>query len=389
MFVSDTAAQSELIDAIDAAHERLGRAHRELLTLIARADSAEVWIERGARDTAHWLSIRYGQSAWKAHRWIEAASALEHLPRTADALACGELGIDKVVELSRFATPQTESDLLRWAKNVSCGAIRRRADLALDAKIQEERDAERARSLSWWYLEEGRRLGIQAELPAAQGAIVVRAIERAAEVVPAMPGEADPFHADARRADGLVALCSARLAADPDPDRATVVIHAQLTRLDRRAQPAPDGLIGSSEIEGGSQVHPETVRRLLCNGRVQTVVEDEAGHIVGLGRMTREPAPWMIRQIRHRDRECRFPGCGMRRFTEAHHIVWWRHGGRTDLTNLVLICSFHHKLVHELGWRIERDPDGDFRWYQPDGARFRAEPPRDANDRDRQLFDPG
>jgi len=82
----------------------------------------------------------------------------------------------------------------------------------------------------------------------------------------------------------------------------------------------------------------------------------------------------MVRQVRYRDRGCRFPGCGTRRFTEAHHIVWWRRGGRTDLDNLLLICSFHHKLVHELGWRIERDRGGTVRWFRPDGIRYRAGP---------------
>jgi predicted restriction endonuclease len=47
----------------------------------------------------------------------------------------------------------------------------------------------------------------------------------------------------------------------------------------------------------------------------------------------------MVRQIRYRDRGCRFPGCGTAAFTQAHHIRWWRHGGRTDLDNLLLICS--------------------------------------------------
>src|SRR6059058_1325663 len=59
----------------------------------------------------------------------------------------------------------------------------------------------------------------------------------------------------------------------------------------------------------------------------------------------------MMRQLRYRDVECRFPGCGARRFTQAHHIVWWKEGGPTDLDNLVLVCFFHHKLVHELGGR--------------------------------------
>ena len=121
-------------------------------------------------------------------------------------------------------------------------------------------------------------------------------------------------------------------------------------------------------------IHPETVKRLLCNARVQTVIEDRSGNVLGLGRMSREPSAWMIRQVRYRDRECRFPGCGARRFTEAHHVLWWRHGGRTDLDNLMLICSFHHRLVHEHGWSITREADGTIRWFRPDGTRYRAGP---------------
>src|SRR6266536_3335303 len=69
-----------------------------------------------------------------------------------------------------------------------------------------------------------------------------------------------------------------------------------------------------------------------------------------------------------------FPGGGARRFTQAHHIVWWERGGRTDLDNLVLMCSFHHRLVHEYGWRIKRDHDATVGWFHPDGRRYRAGP---------------
>jgi hypothetical protein len=310
--------------------------------------------------------MRYGISAWKAHRWIHAAHTLEDLPMISEALTSGELGIDKVVELARFATAETQAGLVRWAKRVSPGAVRHRGDLAARASIAEVQDAHHARFLSWWYSPDGHRFGLEAELPAAQGAIVARALERIAEQIPAMPDEADPYFARARRADALVALCSARLGTDPDQDRATVVIHTQLDALHAGA--------GGSEIEGGPPVHPETVRRALCNARVQTVVEDGSGTVVGLGRMAREPSGWMMRQIRYRDRECRFPGCGARRFTQAHHLVWWRHGGRTDLDNLVLICSFHHRLVHEHGWSVRRDADGTIRWFLPDGTGYRAGP---------------
>jgi len=363
---SADADDAGLMEALDQSHAQVCGAQRELLGLIAQLDRRESWRDTGARDLAHFLAMRYGISSWKAHRWIAAAHALERLPRLSRAFARGALGIDKVVELTRFASAETEGHLIRWAKEVSCLSIRRRGDLAPRVSTEEVVETERARSLSWWYFDEGRRFGLEAELPAAQGAIVARALERMAAEVPTMPEEQDACYAAARRADAFVALCSARIASDPDPDRATVVVHAQLEGLASGS--------GGCEVEDGPALHPETVRRLLCNARSQVVVEDLSGNVVGLGRLTREPSAWMVRQVRYRDRGCRFPGCGTRAFTEAHHIRFWRHGGRTDLDNLVLICSFHHRLVHEHGWSVKRDAEGTTRWFRSDGTRYRAGP---------------
>jgi Domain of unknown function (DUF222)/HNH endonuclease len=343
---------------------------REMLREIAELDSEETWVDTGAKCMTHWLSMRYGISYWKAERWLQASHALEHLPLIAQALARAEIGIDKVVELTRFATPRDEAELLDWAQEVSAGAIRRRGELANEQEISATRDAQETRTLSWSYSDEGRRFAFKGELPAAQGAIVAKAIERVASEIPVMPGEEDHLWADARRVDALVAICSGRIASDPDQDRATVVVHA-------RAEDIPG--LGSTDgpgvqIEGGGVIHPATLGRLLCNARTQTVFEDEHGEVIGVGRVSREPSAWMMRQIRYRDRECRFPGCGHRRFTQAHHIRWWRHGGRTDLDNLVLICSFHHDLVHEHGWVIRRRKDGRIRWVMPDGEIYRAGP---------------
>jgi uncharacterized protein DUF222/HNH endonuclease len=270
-----------------------------------------------------------------------------------------------VVELTRFATPQTESRLITWAQGVSCGAIRHRGDLARAEPLEEVQNVDRTRSCSWGYYDQGRRFGLSADLPAAQGAVVARTLERLADQLPVMPGE-EVDYVETRRADALVALASARISADQDPDRATVIVHARL-----------DGLAsgtGGCEIEGGPVIHPETARRLLCSGRVQIVLEDEEGQPLHIGRMTREPPSWMIRQLKYRDRECRFPGCGARQFLQAHHIVWWERGGRTELHNLVLVCSFHHKLVHEYRWKVKRDADGTVGWAHPDGTRYRAGP---------------
>ena len=346
-------------------HARASAALRGLFELIAEADRAEVWRDTGARDLAAWLAIRYGISEWKARRWVVAAHALEGLPALSAAFRTGELGIDKVVEIARFATPRTEGRLISWAGRVSCGAVRRRADRELSHAIEDVREAERYRSVSWWYSGDGTRFGLLADLPACDGAVIAKAIERTADAIPVMPDEDGASGVDARRADALVALASARIAADADPDRATVVVHAGVDALVTGA--------GGCEIENGPVIHSQTARRLLCNARIQTAIEDAAGRLVAIGRPSREPPAWMMRQLRHRDGGCRFPGCGARRFAQAHHIVWWTRGGATELDNLLLVCSFHHKLVHELGWSI-RGRATEERWVRPDGSTFEAGP---------------
>jgi hypothetical protein len=209
--VHDASSNQALTQGIDAFHSHISHAQRGLFRLIAEADRAEAWRGSGARDMAHWLCMRCGISEWKARRWVAAAYILEGLPLISEAFSAGELSIDKTVELTRFATPATEGRLICWARGVSCACIRRKADLAASASVEEVKDAERERHVSWWYTDDGRRFGLEAELPAAQGAVVARAIERAAEQIPTMPGEEDPFYVGARRADALVVLCSARI----------------------------------------------------------------------------------------------------------------------------------------------------------------------------------
>jgi len=167
-------ANIPLIASLDEIHARISSSQRSMFELIAEAERGQVWRDSGARDMTHWLSIRYGISRWKADRWIRAARALECLPRLSEAFRSGKLGIDKVVELSRFATPQTESDFIAWASGVSVACIRRKADIAVRRSIEDVREADRARFVSWWYVDEGRRLGLEAELPAAEGAAVSR-----------------------------------------------------------------------------------------------------------------------------------------------------------------------------------------------------------------------
>jgi len=111
--VRNNCSTKELIEATDAVHCTVSAQLRELFRHIAEADRRQAWVDSGARDMAAWLSMRYGMSEWKARRWIAASHALEGLPWVGEAFARGELGVDKVVELTRFATAETEARLLR------------------------------------------------------------------------------------------------------------------------------------------------------------------------------------------------------------------------------------------------------------------------------------
>ncbi|MGH2539268.1 MAG: DUF222 domain-containing protein [Actinomycetota bacterium] len=366
-----------LIGVADALNRHIAAAQAALLGVIAEVDRRGAWRDSGARDLAHWLSIRYGISWWKADRWIKAATALHGLPGTARALEVGTLGIDKVVELSRFATAENEDELIEWASEATCATIRRRADLEVRAARDETAEFERDRSLRYWYEDGGRRFGLEARMPSAQGAVVAKALQRAVDQIPVMPAEHDRDFIEARRADALLALCSQQIAGDADADRATVVVHASLEALAGRR---------NVETEHGAVMPPEALQRLACDARVQVVAESDAGDAVAFGRTRREPSAAMMRQLRHRDRGCRFPGCGSTAFANAHHIVWWSRGGSTDLENLVLICGFHHRLVHEHGWTIERGPDGRVRWFRADGTRYRGGPERGTAGDDLDAF---
>ena len=82
------------------------------------------------------------------------------------------------------------------------------------------------------------------------------------------------------------------------------------------------------------------------------------------------------RAARERDHgRCRFPGCESRR-VDLHHIQHWVNGGRTDLDNLISLCPWHHKVVHDRGYLIAAPPGGGtFGFYRPDGTPLPSSPP--------------
>ena len=369
MAPGSTINSSGSLARLKSAQAEVGASQQRLLEAIAECERDGAWLADGCRDFAHWVSAQLGISNWSARRWVTAAEALPGLTHVRSALDSGTLSIDKVLELSRYATPETQARLVSWAKRVTPATIRRAADVAASRDSKESIESDKSRHLDYWWTDDGRRLWLEGSWPSDQGAVIEKALDRMAGRLPdIVDGEDDAetpsieTSLEMRRADALVALASHRIAEDADADRATVVVHVDAETLGADH--------GGCEIEGGGVVGAETARRLACDGRIEIAFHDCNGRTVGVERAMRTPPPWLVRQLRRRDRGCTFPGCDARWFLQSHHIWHWGQGGPTDLHNLVLACSHHHKLVHEYGWNVELDSRDVVTWRRPDGTPF-------------------
>ena len=109
------------------------------------------------------------------------------------------------------------------------------------------------------------------------------------------------------------------------------------------------------------------IKRLTCDGSLITVVEDERGNPLDVGRKQRTVSTPLKRALWSRDRGCTFPGCHRTRFVDGHHIVHWADGGDTSLDNTTLLCTYHHRLLHEGGFSVRRDGSGELYFQRADG----------------------
>jgi hypothetical protein len=163
----------------------------------------------------------------------------------------------------------------------------------------------------------------------------------------------------ARRADALIVLAESFLkhgaAAMNGGDRHQIVVHIDECTL-------KDGAAGRCEFDDGPAIPVETARRLSCDASLVKIVEDERGEPLDVGRKTRTIPPALRRALNSRDKGCVFPGCTHKRYVDGHHIHHWAEGGETKLSNLVSLCRFHHRAVHEGGLRIDRCDDGAWRF---------------------------
>ena len=287
--------------------------------------------------------------------------------------------------MTRIATPETETQLVKVGRAGTASHIERivRGWRWVDRKAEARQTARRhaLRGLHVYPDEDG-TVVVRGRLTPEVGALLVRALDAARETLykqdrttqtdNATDQSAQPPTRAQQRADALALIAEAALHHELDPgapaERYQVVVH-----VDAPVLIDPDQH-GQSVLEDGPRVSAQTSRRLACDANRVVMRHDEEGRVVEVGARTRTIPPALRRALHHRDRGCRFPGCGAR-LGEGHHLRHWAEGGPTTLSNLTLLCRRHHRAVHEEGFQLEREPGGALQFRRPDGRVLPEAPP--------------
>ena len=385
----------ELGEHIAELAAQISAATYELLAMLRDFDERGGWAS-GFHSCAQWLCWRVGLDPGAAREKVRVARALGALPLLAAAMRRGEISYSKVRALTRIATPANEEGLLIFARAGTAAHVERlvRGKRRVDRIANGERRLHAARYLRAYTDEDG-MVVVTGRLAPEAGAALRRALDAGVEALygprrgqpsgsgqeaaePAKAGEvaeavevAEDTSLDQRRADALGLVAESALASGLDPgsrgDRYQVVVHVDAEVL------APGGEGGASWLADGTHVSAETSRRLACDSARVVMLHAADGHVLDVGRRTRAISPALRRALEHRDGGCRFPGCG-RRWSDAHHVEAWADGGATSLANTLLLCRRHHRAVHEEGFSMELAPDGEARFYRPDGRPLPAAP---------------
>jgi hypothetical protein len=321
--------------------------HRHLLGFVAEFANRQAYLQDGARNMAEWLSARLNIPYNEAKRWVKVAMELHRLPAIAAAFEAGLLNFAQVELLVRIADHDNDAELAEMAQG--------RSVAELTTLVQRERPPEdegaaldAKTALRWRITEDGRTIKGNFEFPVADGVALTKRIEAEVARAPELhyTGTREPFSYQA----GKALLGLARNEPSEKLTKATVVIHGDASFIVHEG--------GSAEVEEGPAIPHETLARYLCDCHIETLVVQPDGSL-GVGRKRRSVPRPLERRIRRRDGGCRFPGCGLNRWTEIHHMATWALDlGETNEGNLITLCLFHHHFLHEQRWKATGSANG-------------------------------
>ncbi len=355
----------------------------EYLRLLSAFDRREGWRGDGVRSCAHWLSWKVGTNLRTAHEQLRVGRALAELPLTTAAFREGRLTYSRVRAITRVASPTNEAGLVERAM-VCTGAQLEQIVRAYEQMRQLDDDTPppapecRLRQLS------DDRSVLTVKGSPADIELIWRAIHAAMTYDEERP-------VDERRADALVAIADSYLADGPvdrsGADRTPVVVHEHRTTTDcpgafgdaegqkrrrsrsdvpRNAGKTP-GPLTRAHLDDGTPLTRTEHDRLTSDAATIEVNIGPDGEPT-IGRKSSGISAGLRRQLNERDaNRCQWPGCSARHHLHAHHVIHRSHGGPTVLSNLVLLCGHHHRVLHHAGYELRRTR-GEWEAIRPDGS---------------------
>ena len=329
----------------------------------------------GNQTVVGWLSRLCGMSATSTADRLCVGKQLESLPKIAEALRDGEVSYQSTAllchlrdQLGAKAELFDEDEMLEHARNFSVGRLRYLCRVARHVADPDGffNDAEADfsnRRLEISQMQDGMYC-VDAILDPEAGAAFKTALESLAKRL----GSDDERSHKQRMADSVGELVHHAMDEGKLPRRNGVRPHINLTttlegiKNELGAPPA--------DLELSLPISTRTLERIACDCTMSRVLLADS-MVIDVGRATRVVSAPTRRALRTRDHGCRWPGCDRKvDWSTPHHIVAWSRGGPSNLPNLVLLCYFHHRLVHEGGWQVVK-AGREFRFVPPDQVVFR------------------
>jgi hypothetical protein len=313
------------------------RNKQRLTVMMREADDDHDWQDAGCSSSAQWFAQVYRSDYRTAVRLTETAEALRELPALDEALSTGELTFDQVAAATPIATAESDAEIARMAVGKPPSEIARAVRMIVPPSVVDDAALYKRRGLSMSWTEGHRELLVNGRLPLEQGVVfeqVIWDLAKAQRAADKQAGHA-PLEWQQSTADALVRLASQTGNADGDGgvrrSPATVIVH-----LSEDEPPM---------LEGAGPISIESAERLACDARRLTI--QPQGRDLVHSRVGRCASYPQKRALLKRSTHCQYPGCTAIHELEAHHITPVEHGGKTEFVNLILLCTRHHKLLHD------------------------------------------
>jgi hypothetical protein len=375
-FGEDLAGVSD--EELDGGYSELQRiaqaVEAEKLRWLAEIQRRATFRRDGYLSATDWLSGRFNVTRGSAKEQVKTAEALEALPEAREALQDGEVSGSAVRVLTAAWESHPEafeasgSDLVEAAKSKPIGDLRRAVEdwrhrQDGDGGLEEARKAFERRRLDF-PASASTMLGVTGELHPEGGDYVLTAVQAIIDA-DVKSGRVDHRTPRQRRADALVELARRYLDSRDRPlvggERPHLTVTVDLEALTGNNQ-------GTATLDHGGVVPLETVRRIACDASVRRIVLGPRSEPLDVGRTTPVVPAAIRRAVIARDQTCRWPGCDRpHAWCQVHHVRHWTDGGKTALSNGVLMCLPHHRLVHEERFCVEMK-DGEPVFRRLDGS---------------------